>query len=175
MDKAVYILISWLHEKPADLDLHFFKKGIYTLKKNIVICTVPGFFKEGTLRAFQIGKISVKPLNWEICYSAQLWHFWSITKQVSYYTYTSPCSLCMWWLNENPNLKTIFFLCPQRNFGRHIVIALSVRQSVRPAFVSGPYLLYSLRLEFQILCVDTTWDGGVSCNIFRSLWPWHLT
>ena len=46
-----------------------------------------------------------------------------------------------------------FFLCPQRNFGRHIVIALSVRpsvspsvrQSVRPAFVSGPYLLYSLR------------------------------
>ena len=45
------------------------------------------------------------------------------------------------------------FLCPQRNFGRHIVIALSirpsvspsVRQSVRPAFVSGPYLLYSLR------------------------------
>ena len=26
-----------------------------------------------------------------------------------------------------------FFLCPQRNFGRHIVIALSVRPSVRPA------------------------------------------
>ena len=47
----------------------------------------------------------------------------------------------------------IYFLCPQRNFGRHIVIALSVRpsvrqsvrQSVRPAFVSGPYLQYSLR------------------------------
>ena len=46
-----------------------------------------------------------------------------------------------------------YFLCPQRNFGRHIVIALSVRpsvspsvrQSVRPAFVSGPYLIYSLR------------------------------
>ena len=27
----------------------------------------------------------------------------------------------------------------------YIVIALSVRQSVRPAFVSRPYLLYSLR------------------------------
>ena len=25
------------------------------------------------------------------------------------------------------------FLCPQRNFGRHIVIALSVRPSVRPS------------------------------------------
>ena len=41
------------------------------------------------------------------------------------------------------------FLCPQRNFGRHIVIALSVRPSVSPsvppAFVSGPYHLYSLR------------------------------
>ena len=35
----------------------------------------------------------------------------------------------------------LVFLCPQRNFGGHIVIALSVR----PAFVSGPYLLYSLR------------------------------
>ena len=28
---------------------------------------------------------------------------------------------------------THYFLCPQRNFGRHIVIALSVRQSVRPS------------------------------------------
>ena len=37
---------------------------------------------------------------------------------------------------------TLKLLCPQRNFGRHIVVALS---SVRPAFVSGPYLLYSLR------------------------------
>ena len=27
----------------------------------------------------------------------------------------------------------IIFLCPQRNFGRHIVIALSVRPSVRPS------------------------------------------
>ena len=39
----------------------------------------------------------------------------------------------------------VSFLCPQRNFGRHIVIALSVPPCVRPAFVSGPYLLYSLR------------------------------
>ena len=35
---------------------------------------------------------------------------------------------------------------PQRNFGRHIVIAQSVRVSVRPSrFVSGAYLLDSLR------------------------------
>ena len=42
------------------------------------------------------------------------------------------------------------FLCPQRNFRRHIVIALSIRPCVRPCvrpsrFVSGAYLLYSLR------------------------------
>ena len=42
------------------------------------------------------------------------------------------------------------FLCPQRNFKRHIVIALSVRPSVRQSvgpshFVSGAYLLDSLR------------------------------
>ena len=34
------------------------------------------------------------------------------------------------------------FLCPKRNFGRHIVIALSVGLS---RFVSVAYLLYSLR------------------------------
>ena len=44
----------------------------------------------------------------------------------------------------------LLFLCPQKNFGRHIVIALSVcpsvNLSVRPSgFVSCAYLLYSLR------------------------------
>ena len=29
--------------------------------------------------------------------------------------------------------RDLTFLCPQRNFGRHIVIALSVRSSVRPS------------------------------------------
>ena len=45
----------------------------------------------------------------------------------------------------------------------------TVRPSVRPAFMSGPYLLYSLWYEFQIWCVDTSWDGGVSRTIFGSL------
>ena len=47
------------------------------------------------------------------------------------------------------NLRQRFslgFLCPQRNFGRHIVIAQSVRVSVHPSrFVSRAYLLDSLR------------------------------
>ena len=34
---------------------------------------------------------------------------------------------------------------------------------------SGPYLLYSLRQEFQIWCVDVSWDDGVSHTIFGSL------
>ena len=29
-------------------------------------------------------------------------------------------------------------------------------------FVSGAYLLYSLRQELKIWCVDASWDGGVS-------------
>ena len=33
-------------------------------------------------RAFQIGKF--RAVNWEICYSAQLRHFRSIKKQISY-------------------------------------------------------------------------------------------
>ena len=61
------------------------------------------------------------------------------------------------------NLRQRFslgFLCPQRNFGRHIVIAQSARVSVDPSrFVSGAYLLDSLRYGFQIWYVDTSWDG----------------
>ena len=111
------------------------------------------------------------------------------------------------------------FLCPQRNFGRHIVIALSVRPSVCPSrfrvrsispiffevgilnmvcgyilgwrsvayhfrvtvtltltsdlvfriIVSGAYILYYLRYEFQIWCVDASCDDEVSRTIIGSL------
>ena len=43
--------------------------------------------------------------------------------------------------------------------------------TVRPSlsrFVSGAYLLYSLKYESQIRCVDASWDGGVSRTIFGS-------
>ena len=40
--------------------------------------------------------------------------------------------------------------------------------------VSGAYLFYYLRKESQIWCVNTFWEGGVSCTIYRSLWPWPL-
>ena len=33
--EKVWILISWLHQKPADLDLHCFQKSIKFLKKFI--------------------------------------------------------------------------------------------------------------------------------------------
>ena len=39
----------------------------------------------------------------------------------------------------------------------------------RNCIESGAYLLYSLRKESQIWCVDTSWDGGVSPTIFVSL------
>ena len=32
--------------------------------------------------------------------------------------------------------------------------------------VSRAYLLYSLSEEFQIWCVDASWNSGVSCTIF---------
>ena len=37
---------------------------------------------------------------------------------------------------EMVNFQKWDFLCPQRNFGRHIVIALSARPSVRPVQIS---------------------------------------
>ena len=42
--------------------------------------------------------------------------------------------------------------------------------SARPScFVSGAYLLYSLRQESQIWCVDASLEGEVSSTTFRSL------
>ena len=35
--------------------------------------------------------------------------------------------------------------------------------------VSGAYLLYYLRRESQIWCVNASWDGLVSCTIYWSL------
>ena len=35
----------------------------------------------------------------------------------------------------------------------------------------GAYLLYYLRKESQVWCVDASWDGGVFCTIYGSLWP----
>ena len=39
----------------------------------------------------------------------------------------------------------------------------------RNCIESGAYLLYSLRKEFQIWCVNASWDDGVSYTIFGSL------
>ena len=33
-------------------------------------------------------------------------------------------------------------------------------------FMSGAYLIYSLREEPQIQCLDSSWDGGVYYTIF---------
>ena len=52
------------------------------------------------------------------------------------------------------------FFMPQKE----LLEAYSNR-TVRPSFVSGSYLLYSLRKEFQIWCVD----DGVWLTIFVSL------
>ena len=35
--------------------------------------------------------------------------------------------------------------------------------------VSGAYILYYLRYESQIWCVDASWDDEVSCTIIGSL------
>ena len=43
----------------------------------------------------------------------------------------------------NPLLHKLF-LCPQRNFGRHIVIALSVRPSVRPSIRPSCFCVRSI-------------------------------
>ena len=56
--------------------------------------------------------------------------------------------------------------------GCHIPFLVTVTLTsdlVLRIIVSGAYLLYSLSEEFQIWCVDASWDRGVSCFIFGSL------
>ena len=60
--------------------------------------------------------------------------------------------------------------------GVHVVFmpAKELREAYSPSarpscFVSGAYLLDSLRQEIQIWCVDASWDDGVSSTTFRSL------
>ena len=50
-----------------------------------------------------------------------------------------------------------------------VTLTLTSDLASRNCIGSGAYLLHSLRLEFQICCVDTSWDGGVSHTIFGSL------
>ena len=51
------------------------------------------------------------------------------------------------YLQQTPSADDIFrciFLCPQRNFGRHIIIALSVHPSVRPSVRPSPFRVRSI-------------------------------
>ena len=52
----------------------------------------------------------------------------------------------------------LIFLCPQRNFGRHIVIALSVRPASCPVHISN--ILYDRNSKFGV------WIhlGSVACH-----------
>ena len=49
-----------------------------------------------------------------------------------------------------------------------VTVTLSSDQAFR-IIVSGAYLLYFLRYEFQIWCVDASWDDKVSRTIIGSL------
>ena len=82
-------------------------------------------FWEGTRGPFRLVKLGGKPLSWEICYSAQLCHFWSIKKQISYHTYFcrqkiegeirfngSRLSLCGDWMKIPTFKKNIYQIMP---------------------------------------------------------------
>ena len=51
-----------------------------------------------------------------------------------------------------------------------LVLTLNLTSDLifRNCIESGAYFLYSLRLEFQIWCVNAFWDDGVSHTIYKS-------
>ena len=79
---------------------------------------------------------------------------------------------------------TVTFLCPQRNFGRHIVIALSVRPSVRPSVspsvpLSCPvhisYILWGRNSKFGVWIhlgmAECRVPFSGHCDLDLDLWP----
>ena len=50
-----------------------------------------------------------------------------------------------------------------------VILNLTSDLVSRNCIESGAYLLYSLRQEFQLWCVNTSWDEGVSQTIFKSI------
>ena len=47
----------------------------------------------------------------------------------------------------------------------HVIVTLILTSDlVLRIIVSGAYLLYYLREESQIWCVNASWEGGVSCT-----------
>ena len=80
----------------------------------------------------------------------------------------------------NWNKRTTSFLCPQRNFGRHIVIALSVRPSVRPSVllscpVNISYILWGRNSKFGVWMhlgmAECRVPFSGHCDINLDLWP----
>ena len=75
LQSEIFFIIKHVHAKAR-------------IKRDILLFL--GFFCQfwkGALGPFRLGKLARKTLHLEICYSAQLWHFWSIKIQISYYTY----------------------------------------------------------------------------------------
>ena len=76
---------------------------------------------------------------------------------------------------ETPNLEcacTLGWRIVVYNFWVTVILTSDL---VSKIIVSWAYLLYHLRLESKILCVDAFWDNGMSHIILGSLWPWPLT
>ena len=77
-------------------------------------------------------------------------------------------------------ILSIAFLCPQRNFGRHIVIALSVRPSVSPSVpLSCPvhisYILWVRNSKFGVWIhfgmAECRIPFSGHCDLDLDLWP----
>ena len=102
----------------------------------------------------------------------------TLTSDLDFLEYSCPehISYIIW--GRNPKLVCACILGWQ-SVAYHPWVTLTLTSDLvcRIDIESGAYLLYSLILEFQIWCVDASWNDRVSHTIFGSLWhwPWPLT
>ena len=67
---------------------------------------------------------------------------------------------------DSMKYKGSLIFMPQRNYWRHIVITLSVRQLVIHSVTLPVQCIAPICFEVGIPNLDASWDGGVSRTIF---------
>ena len=148
--------------------------GILTFMSRMKFCAQLSWVWK---KAYNLNRAGLKPSL--LAYinhgsSGRLWitFKWLVTQVTSAWTLKG--SFCITVLHTL--LFSCLFLCPQRNFGRHIVIALSVRPSVPlscPVHIS--YILWGRNSKFGVWIhlgmAECRVPFSGHCDLDLDLWP----
>ena len=139
-----------------------------------VRCISPIFF-EGGIPNLMCGCIFGW---WSVTYHFPVTVTWTLTSDLVFRIIVSGAYL-LYYLRSGVSNLVGGCILRWGNVAYHnwVTVTLNLTSDLvsRNCIGSGAYLLFCLRWEFQIWCVNTYWDDKVLYIIFGSLWPWPLT